>query len=352
MSIPGSQTLKNRSRPIHRPFSREEAPSYKQTEVWASLRASWVGEGTRKVRKLRREFASWAKSEKLLIPQVAQVRQSIAILDSQISHGAYLQEDTDAPIFLLSTGWRSGSTLLQRILLTDPHLLLWGEPLGEMALVSRLTGMLGDFISPLNLDLWKHQVEATSVLTTSWIANLYPSASDFRLSLRRLFDQWLGSPAREKGFARWGFKEVRIGASEAVFLHWLYPKAKFVFLSRHPYDGYRSLADSEWQGVFDRHPEEPVNTAAAFARRWNRLAVTWGELPSDFPAVHIRYEDLIAGKVDFREVESWLSLKINEAEALSASIGGTAVRSRLNWYERMIIASEAAPGMAALGYEK
>lgn len=342
----GSQTLKHQTRSI----PHEDSAKYRQTQLWASLRASWVGDWTRRARRCRLEVASWAKQEKLQAPEVVQVRRAIATLNSQIAREGAFQNDTESPIFVLSTAWRSGSTLLQRILLTDPHLLLWGEPLGEMGVVSRLTGMLADFISPLNLDLWTNQVAPTSGLSTTWIANLYPPALNFRLSLRSLFDQWLGAPAREKGFGRWGFKEVRIGASEALLLHWVYPNSKFVFLSRHPYDSYRSLADSEWQGVYDRYPEEPVNTAACFARRWNRLAATWRELPADFPSVHIKYEDLVGRKVDFRKLEKWLELKITESDALSASVGGTAVRSRLNWYERMIIASEAAPGMAALGY--
>jgi hypothetical protein len=69
-----------------------------------------------------------------------------------------------------------------------------------------------------------------------------------------------------------------------------------------------------------------------------------------FPAFHIKYEDLINGKVDFRELESWLGIEIKEEMALSASVGGTAVRGRLNWYERLIIKREAAAGMHALGY--
>ena len=38
--------------------------------------------------------------------------------------------------------------------------------------------------------------------------------------------------------------------------------------------------------------------------------------------------------------------------ALSASVGRTAVRNRLSWYERLIIGHEAAGGMHALGYSK
>ena len=192
----------------------------------------------------------------------------------------------EGPIFLLSTGWRAGSTLLQRILVTDPRLLLWGEPLGEMTLVSRIAEMMANSINPRNLVLWKNQQDpSSSALATSWIANFYPSSSDFRSALRSLFDQWLAEPAHRRGFARWGFKEVRIGATEAYLLHWLYPNAKFVLISRHPYDCYRSLADSNWKGIIDRYPDVPVDSAAAFALCWNQIAMSWNQLPArGFPA--------------------------------------------------------------------
>jgi hypothetical protein len=284
---------------------------------------------------------------------VEHLSESIAVLGASTSEPVGAEKEAEAPIFLLSTGWRTGSTLLQRILVTDPRLLLWGEPLGEMALVSRITEMVSQSISARNLRLWRTQSSLTSSsLAQSWIANLYPSGDDFRLALRSLFDQWLGVPARESGFARWGIKEVRLGASEASLLHWLYPYAKFVVLSRHPYDCYRSLADSGWQQVYHRHPDMPIDSAASFARHWNRLVLSWSELPSGFPSFHLKYEDLISGKVDFRKLESWLGIEIKENVALKVSIGGTAKRSRLSWYERLIIAHEAEPGMRALGYSK
>jgi hypothetical protein len=221
-----------------------------------------------------------------------------------------------------------------------------------MALVTRIAEALNQFSTfPLKEKSYIQDDLTSARMVTSWIANLYPPAHDFRLALRSLFDRWLGEPARQRGFARWGFKEVRLGATEASLLHWLYPRAKFVILSRHPYDGYRSLADARWL-VYFRRPDMPVDSAAAFARHWNRLALSWSELPQGFPSTHIKYEDLISGKVDFRELEFWLGLEIKENVALSVSVQHTAARHRLNWYERLIIRHEAGGGMHALGYSK
>jgi hypothetical protein len=323
---------------------------YKQTRVWERARNSWLGEWARACRSCKRELWGWVQCEQVTFPNLKQLTESIEALGAPASQ--YGDGDTDAPIFLLSTGWRAGSTLLQRVLVTDSRLLLWGEPMGEMTLASKITQIVNDSLSPLNLELWRSQGDLTSSsLATSWIANLYPPGSDFRSALRGLFDRWLGEPARRNGFARWGFKEVRFGASEAALLHWLYPHAKFVVISRHPYECYRSLSDSGWP-VYFRYPGVRMNSAARFARYWNGLALSWSELPEGFPCFHIKYEDLISGKVDFRKLESWLGLEIREGVALSASVGGTATRSKLSWHERLIIGHEAEPGMRALGYTK
>lgn len=326
---------------------------YKQTRVWTWARETRLGEWSRACKRCGRELWSWARSERVSLPDTEELAKSIIVLQARASRPFEAENEGDAPIFLLSTGWRAGSTLLQRILVTDPRLLLWGEPLGEMTIVSRMAEMISHSISSRNLKLWRDQPDLASPgLSTSWVANLYPPSEDFRSGLRSLFDQWLREPARQRGFTRWGFKEVRLGAMEASFLHWLYPKGKFVIISRHPYDSYRSLADAGWGQVYYRYPDVSADSATQFARHWNRLAVSWSRLPAEFPAVHLKYEDLIGGKVDFRKLESWLGIEIRENVALSVAVGGTTKRARLTWYERLIISREASEGLRKLAYSK
>jgi hypothetical protein len=320
------------------------------TRVWARARGSWVGKSATACIRCGHELSAWVHSEQASPPHVKQLTESIAALHMGAPDSVDGERDTEAPIFLLSTYMRSGSTLLQRILVTDPRVLLWGEPFGEMDLVARIAEMVSHSISPWNLE-WSEKLNPTSPsIATSWIADLYPSSENFRWALRGFFDRWLGEPARKLGFVRWGFKEVRLGATEAALLHWLYPRAKFVVITRNPYDCYRSLVDSGWPIVYHRRPEICIDSAAAFARQWNRLALSWSELPAGFPSFHIKYEDLTKSKVDFRGLESWLGLEIKENVALSVVVGGSTKRPRLNWYERLIIAREAAAGMRALGY--
>ena len=38
-------------------------------------------------------------------------------------------DDVDEPVFLFSAGWRSGSTLLQRLIMSDASIFVWGEPM-------------------------------------------------------------------------------------------------------------------------------------------------------------------------------------------------------------------------------
>jgi hypothetical protein len=291
------------------------------------------------------------RCERVTGPSVKQLSEAMAALDS--SSRVHNDTEGESPIFLLATGWRSGSTLLQRILVTDPHVLMWGEPLGEMALVSEIAGMLTRLSTfPKLKELCAGNYPPFSSLATSWIASLHPPGNDFRVGLQTLLTRWLGEPARQRGFIRWGFKEVRLGAAEATLLHWLYPKAKFVLLSRHPYDCYRSLSDSGWHHIYHMRPNIRVDSAAGLARHWNRIALSWSELPASLPAFRIKYEDLIGGRVDFRKLESWLGLKLNEGAALSAFVGSTARRHRLGLCERWIVSHEAAAGMRALGYEQ
>jgi hypothetical protein len=317
----------------------------------AARPANLLGRATRAAQRCARELWAWSRHERARFPKVSQLTSSIAALSS-CAPAIPAENDPEAPIFVLSTGMRTGSTLLQRILVTDPRLLLWGEPMGQMTVVSRIAEMLSDSLSPEFLRYWQEQQPspASPKLSESWIALLHPPAEDFRSALRSLFDTWLGQPARRHGFVRWGFKGIRSDAANAVLLHWLYPHAKFVLLSRHPYDCYLSFADTGWPDHFVRHPHLRVNSAASFASEWNRIAMSWSELPEDFPALRVKYEDLISGNFDFRKLESWLGVNLKEDHALSVSVGHSAIRTRLRWYERWILAREAAPGMRALGY--
>ncbi|MFO1483970.1 MAG: sulfotransferase [Verrucomicrobiaceae bacterium] len=269
--------------------------------------------------------------------------------------GEAAQSDNEAPVFVLATSWRSGSTLLQRILCTDPSAFLWGEPFGRMALLPQITSALCAITREWPpKDFWIPADVAAASLATRWIANLYPLGEDFWMALRGFLLRWMGGPANRMGFRRWGMKEVRLGAAEARLLTWLFPKARIVVLVRHPFDAYCSLSRAIQPGVpwrmFSRWPDHPLTGAVSFARHWNALTTSWLNPLAGENAVVVRYEDLVAGRVDFRSLEAHLGLRLHEAQALGAKVGATPDRGELHAYERWLIAHEARAGMRALGY--
>jgi Sulfotransferase family len=259
-------------------------------------------------------------------------------------------EDESSPVFVLGTGWRTGSTLLQRVLMTDRRLLLWGEPLGRLGLLTRLSEAVCGMQTGWPPD--EHWIERRPPgdLTTSWIANLFPPADDFRASLRALFERWLGEPARARGYARWGFKEVRLGAAEGTLLRWLYPSAQLVVISRDPIGAYRSVKGSakDWR-LYARWPDRRVDCVVSFARHWDSLASSWGHAPPGLAPFVVRYEELTAGG-ELAPLASRLGLSLDPAPALAMRVGETGRPAALSVLEGILLRRETRSGRRAMGY--
>src|SRR5208282_3559023 len=99
---------------------------YKQPLLRAWGRQTWLARSTRAPRKFGHEMLAWLSFEQGCSPGVAKLAESIALLQSRGCDATSGQTEGEPPIFLFSAGPRAGSTLLQRILVTDPRLLLWG----------------------------------------------------------------------------------------------------------------------------------------------------------------------------------------------------------------------------------
>lgn len=79
----------------------------------------------------------------------------------------------ERPVFLLASGWRTGSTLLQRLLCSHPDVHIWGENRG-----------LCDVLEQLYRELLRHRPAASRADldyqqkgTDGWIANLAHSSA-------------------------------------------------------------------------------------------------------------------------------------------------------------------------------
>lgn len=256
----------------------------------------------------------------------------------------------EAPIFLMAAAYRTGSTLLQRMLSRD--CLMWGEPYGHGGLLLSVTDLFRRF-----RDFWPedpfffHQQSAES-RTREFIANLYPSPQVLIDSYLLFFDNLFSRPAHEAGLDRWGMKTVRLSADHAFLFHFLYPRAKFLFLIRNPYDAFRSYdtirrrRHVQW---FHRWPDQPV-TAAEFGRHWRELTASYLDHHEELGARVVFYEDLLSGNIDFDDLENYLGVAIDR-EAMKVNPGGWPVsRGNIDERERDAFFAEVEELAESLGY--
>ena len=225
---------------------------------------------------------------------VAQLSQNLFdCLDAfdRRSSGEHPRDPDGAPLLVLSAGWRSGSTFVQRLACADNRRILWGEPYGDTGLIEYLTEPLRRIstdLPPPSYILGKSP--SAAALSDQWIANLYPELRHLRLAYRAFFDQLFAEPAREAGYESWGIKEVRLTAEHARFLQWLYPGTRIVLLVRNPLDAWRSYA--EYKRWYHVRPQQPVFNVTAFCDHWHRVAASFRAHADALNAVLVRYEDI------------------------------------------------------------
>ncbi len=198
-----------------------------------------------------------------------------------------------APIFVLGATWRSGSTLLQRLLLSSGDVMMWGEPWNRTDLIQRMR----ESLRPLG-GQWPvygnvvDERQDDGPLHTLMVPDLYPSRVDLLASHRALFDRLYAVPAAERGYSRWGVKETRLTAQDARYLHALYPSARVVFLYRDPYASWSSYVALRAMG-YARWPEQPIVSPGDFGRMWRDRVEGFLAYPEELPHVTVSYEALI-----------------------------------------------------------
>jgi len=283
---------------------------------------------------LRMFFGSWKSRNVLAIERNwAEKNKHLCYLQDENSNNK--KSDKEAPIFIFSAGWRSGSTLLQRLILSSEDILIWGEPYDKSNIVESMSQSivpLSDYWPPESYYLKEKDVNQIS---NDWIANLYPQRSALKASHRTFFDTLFKYEVNNNNI-RWGVKEVRWGEKEARYLKWLYPNAKFIFLVRDPFKSYNSFKaiSTTW---FSSWPFSPVYNPYTFVKHWNRLVSEFLKVQESVEGIFIKYEDLI-DKDDgvLEEINAYLDINIDPT-ILKKKVGSTVKDEQLPLIEKGII---------------
>lgn len=285
-----------------------------------------------------------------LLESGAAIRDGIAALEAAGVKGD--ADDPERPIFLLSAGWRSGSTMAQRLIMSSRKVLMWGEPYDECGLIQAMASSSRAFRAGWPPEEYFYRGQPLSDLSGSWIANLFPDLESWRAGQRALFDRMFSKPAQAAGVRRWGIKEVRLSGDHAFYLRWLYPNARFVFLYRNPLDAYRSYRryGSNWYDVF---PDRPVLTPRYFGRHWADLTQSFLVEAETLGALVVRYEDLIANEVWIDRLESHLEIDIDRT-VLRNKVGSSKEQRRQvqpSYLERWLLRRAVSPTAEKTGYK-
>ena len=254
------------------------------------------------------------------------------------------------PVFVLSTIWRSGSTLLQRTLCTDPDILVWGEPYADCNLFtsmarSALALTQEKWPSPSHFAIGiEHVFDAPE---EHFIANWYPHISYLREGHRALLDRTFSDSATARGRERFGAKFVRLGLEEANYLQWMYPDAKFIFLVRNPWDCWRSYKGYVWTY---RWPKQVITKVSQFAMLWKKQTSELLQFSGGNSMV-LRYEDFLKDDFDWDGLREFTELPNITKKGLDKRITGITLKPQpVSELDLVTIEKICGPLANQLGY--
>ena len=265
-------------------------------------------------------------------------------------HSIDAVDDNESPIFLFSTGWRTGSTLLQRLIISDSSVLVWGEPYNVCGIIQHLAETAIPFRQDWPPSRYYYNGTTPAHLKGQWIANLYPPLNDMWRGHRALFDSMFADPAKRAGASRWGIKEVRLGIEHAYYLRWLYPKARFLFLYRNPLYAYRSYVGFG-RDCYYTWPDRPVFTPTAFGSHWRQLMEGFLSDSDKVGGLLVRYEDINKGDNLVRKIEDYLDIRIDRS-LLNTRIGESGDKQgSVGRLEKWLLRRAVSPIAQELGYK-
>jgi hypothetical protein len=259
---------------------------------------------------------------------------------------------TDEPIFILASGWRSGSTLLQRLINSNQQTLIWGEPFANCNLIQNQTDSLRSFTENYPQDKWllSNRNNYEKKLHRQVTDNLYPDVLDLIEGYRNLIRTVLKTPAIDRGYQRWGFKEVRLTSKHGIYLKWLFPKAKFLLLYRNPYEAYKSIHHNlgKWN-LFSQWPTEQILNVSDFARHWFLLVQGYLEDAQKLEAILIPYENLVRDEGLIADISLYLNLELDRT-VIKQKIGSSYHKNQVPKSEIKKLQKIVSPLAEKLGY--
>jgi len=229
-------------------------------------------------------------------------------------------------IFLFSAGWRSGSTLLQRLISSSNEALIWGESGGALNNFAdagiRYEQMLGNGGKRFKYGYGGNGEKEYVAFQTSrdkknhqWCACMNPPWDHIEYAYKNFFNNLYGEPTSDLGYKRWGVKEVLSGIETARFFRRIFPDSKFIFLVRNPFDTILSIKRHDWMD-YDLHPFPLLRCA----NHWKILACEFKQ--ADFGLL-IRYEDLVNDPSTIDRIRHYLNIEDISYDFIS--------RSRVDW---------------------
>jgi hypothetical protein len=248
---------------------------------------------------------------------------------------------SEEPVFILAAGWRSGSTLVQRMVNSTKELLVWGEPFSEANLVERLRDSVLCFDPDRGRSHGKsiESFESATELSSQWTANLTPPRRALLEGHRELLDRTFKKPAAELGFVRWGLKEVKLDGEAALYLKKVYPAAKFIFVVRDPVDAWRSFRPTTRRPWPYDWPRGVAAGPYSYARLWDRLASSLLDAAPGVDALLIRYEELSSERT-ITAMQDYLDVRINRevlAQRTGTSVSRRYYRMDLPEWEKRLV---------------
>jgi hypothetical protein len=198
----------------------------------------------------------------------------------------YVQQLT--PVFITAPTARNGVTLLQRLLNSSRKMIVYGENLNFMSVLPKLVLSTVKVHTERTAEFDAARNQFLQQTTESWTSNLWPDSQPFMLIAFEAFYKAVEAYQKcseQYGYLRWGIKNPLNEPQMLDHLRVLLPKARFIFIYRHPYDVIKSAKSRK----FIKSEEDLRN-----------YALQWGDHVSivaqdNSPEVWVlKYEELIA----------------------------------------------------------